>query len=100
MGPAGAGDRSSRRPRALTGLLSRVPELELLELPGNDTCCGAAGSFMLTQPEMAEALARPKREAFEACDAELLVSNNIGCAQHIAGEGIEVLHPLQLMHIA
>ncbi len=88
-----------RRPEAVAGLLSRVPGLAIVELPGNDICCGAAGSYLLTQPAKAEALAQPKRKAFSELGAELLVSNNIGCANHIAGDAIEVVHPLQLMHI-
>ncbi len=88
-----------RRADAPAELLSRVPGLEVVELPGNELCCGAAGSYLLTQPERAEALAEPKREAFVGLGAELLVSNNIGCANHIAGESIEVLHPLQLINI-
>ena len=37
-------------------LLEMIPELQLLPLPESEICCGAAGSYTLTQPEMAQRL--------------------------------------------
>ena len=37
-------------------LLEMIPGLELVPLPESELCCGAAGSYNLTQPEMAERL--------------------------------------------
>jgi glycolate oxidase iron-sulfur subunit len=92
-----------RRPDAVEQLLSRIPELRLEPLAGNDQCCGAAGSYMLTEPEIANALRRPKLEAVQAQRPALLLSNNLGCALHLAGglqeQGIdiEVMHPVELL---
>jgi len=92
-----------RRPDAVEQLLSRIPELELEPLAGNDQCCGAAGSYMLTEPEIANRLREPKLEALEQQQPQLLLSNNTGCALHIAGgmkeQGIdiEVMHPVVLL---
>ena len=84
-------------------LLKLIPELVALELPGNDRCCGAAGTHMLTHPEQADALRAPKIEAFKGMSAEQLVSTNIGCAMHL-GAGLrendrtaEVIHPVRLL---
>src|SRR5262249_44464383 len=41
-------------------LLSMIPGLELVPLPDSEACCGAAGSYNLTQPEMAELVGRRK----------------------------------------
>jgi len=84
-------------------LLSRIPGLELEALAGNDQCCGAAGSYMLTEPQIADALRQPKLDAVKAQQPSLLLSNNIGCALHIAGgmkaqgSDIEVMHPVLLL---
>ncbi|HEX9802633.1 MAG TPA: (Fe-S)-binding protein, partial [Gammaproteobacteria bacterium] len=92
-----------RRPDAVERLLARIPGLELEPLEGNDECCGAAGSYMLTQPENADALRRRKVAAVERQQPQLLLSNNIGCALHLAGglkaQGIdvEVMHPVVLL---
>ena len=41
-------------------LLEMIPGLELVPLPESELCCGAAGSYNLTQPEMADAARRPQ----------------------------------------
>src|SRR5205814_2124789 len=41
-------------------LLASVPGLKLVPLPESDMCCGAAGTYNLTQPEMSEQLAERK----------------------------------------
>ncbi len=92
-----------RRPDAIERLLSRIPGLELEPLSGNDQCCGAAGSYMLTEPQIASQLRQPKLEALQAQQTKLLLSNNTGCALHIAagmkeqGIEVEIMHPVLLL---
>jgi len=92
-----------RRPGAVEELLQRIPALELVPLAGNDQCCGAAGSYMLTESALAAKLRQPKLNALRSQQPQLLLSNNIGCALHIAsgmqaeGIDIEVLHPVLLL---
>src|SRR5690606_25032495 len=45
-----------RQPGQTRTLLGRIPGIELVPLPENGRCCGAAGSYMISQPEMAQAL--------------------------------------------
>ncbi|MCC6917217.1 (Fe-S)-binding protein [Nitrosomonas sp.] len=84
-------------------LLQRIPGIEVVELPGNERCCGAAGTYYLDQPEFAKSLLDAKLQAFEHTGADCLVTANIGCALHIAnglvrkGINIEVLHPVTLL---
>lgn len=92
-----------RHPNVVEQLLQRIPNLELEPLAGNDQCCGAAGSYMLTQPAIANDLRQPKLDALKKQKPGVLISNNIGCALHIAGgmkeQGIdiEVRHPVLLL---
>jgi len=87
----------------LYSILHRIPGIEIVELPGNNRCCGAAGTYFLDQPEFSKALLDEKVQAFEQTDADCLVTANIGCALHIAnglagsGRKIEVLHPVTLL---
>lgn len=91
------------RPEALTQLLQRIPDLKLEPLAGNEQCCGAAGSYMLTETDLANTLRQPKLDAIRTQQPTLLLSNNIGCALHIAtgmkeqGIDVEVMHPVILL---
>jgi glycolate oxidase iron-sulfur subunit len=83
-------------------LLERIPGIDLIDLPENNLCCGAAGAYLLTQPEASASLGRAKIEHLRTSGASLLVTSNTGCALQFrqliqaAGLAIEVLHPVQL----
>lgn len=84
-------------------LLRRIPGAKVVALTGNDQCCGAAGTYFLTQPDMAASLLADKIEAVKAGGARILATSNIGCAMHLAvglkavGIEIEVVHPITLL---
>jgi len=84
-------------------LLRRIPGATVVPLAGNDQCCGAAGTYFLTQPDMAASLLADKIEAVKAGGARILATSNIGCAMHLAvglkaaGIEIEVVHPVTLL---
>jgi glycolate oxidase iron-sulfur subunit len=64
-------------------LLAMIPELELVPLTESELCCGAAGSYNLTQPEMAERLGRRKAENILATGARAVFTGNVGCLLQI-----------------
>ncbi len=84
-------------------LLKRIPALEIISLSGNEQCCGAAGSYMIEQPQMADSLRDDKLKAIKAARPDILVSSNIGCALHLAAGikaaqiNLETLHPISLL---
>lgn len=88
------------QPRAL---LATIPGLEVVDVPDGETCCGAAGLSVLTQPETADALMRVKAEAIASTGASVVASANPGCTMQIAaglravGAPLEVLHPVELL---
>jgi len=69
-----------KQPRAL---LELIPGLELVPLGESEICCGAAGSYNLTQPEMAEALGDRKRDNILTTGAKALFTGNVGCLMQI-----------------
>jgi glycolate oxidase iron-sulfur subunit len=85
-------------------LLQRIPEAIITPLAENGVCCGAAGSYILTQPELSTALGRVKIESLTACQADILVTSNTGCAMQLrqliaeAGLKIPVMHPIELIY--
>lgn len=84
-------------------LLRRIPGAIIEPLDRNNQCCGAAGTYFLTQPEMAASLLADKIEAIKTSGAHILATSNIGCAMHMAsglkeaGYEMEVLHPITLL---
>ena len=56
-----------------------IPGLELGPLNESEICCGAAGSYNITQPEMAERLGMRKAKNLLATGADAIFSSNVGC---------------------
>ena len=88
--------RITKQPREL---LRSVAGKNFVELPESDVCCGSAGSYNLTEPEMAERLQRRKVEHILKSGAQIVVTTNPGCILQIraglkksGAKHIEVLH--------
>lgn len=87
-------------------LLGKVPGLKLVPLSESDLCCGAAGTYNLMHPKMADELADRKLDCVAATHAQILVAGNAGCSLHLSararqrGENIRVMHPVELLHQA
>src|SRR5205807_7669456 len=64
-------------------LLEMIPGLQLLPLAETEICCGAAGSYNLTQPEMAERLGQRKARNILDTRAEAVFTGNVGCVLQI-----------------
>jgi glycolate oxidase iron-sulfur subunit len=90
-------------PRQLLGL---IPGLELVPLAESEHCCGAAGSYSLTQPEMSQQLGRRKARNILATGARGVFSGNVGCLLQIArylraeDPGLWVAHPVDALWAA
>ena len=70
------GQQIRKQPRQL---LEMIPGLELVPLNESEICCGAAGSYNITQPEMAERLGQRKARNLSATGAEAIFTSNVGC---------------------
>lgn len=94
------GQQIRQQPRAL---LQQVPDLQLLEVPESDWCCGSAGIYNLLHPETAQALLDRKMAHLVAVEPQLIVTGNPGCIlqlrQGVARHGLdaEVLHPVEVL---
>ena len=94
------GQKIKSEPRQL---LAQIPGLRLVELAESDWCCGSAGLYNLTEPEMATRLLHRKVGHVLATEAEAVVTANPGCILQIqAGLGahdakIDVLHLVEVL---
>jgi len=72
-----------------------------VELPESDVCCGSAGSYNLTEPEMAARLQRRKTQNILQTGAEVVVTTNPGCILQLrAGLRKAGATQIQVVHIA
>jgi glycolate oxidase iron-sulfur subunit len=84
-------------------LLSRIPGLELLEIPESAICCGSAGIYNLVQPAAANALGDRKAALITPLNPDVIVTGNPGCLLQLQsslarqGRHIPVLHTVQLL---
>lgn len=83
------GQQIRRQPRQL---LEMIPGLELIPLNESEICCGAAGSYQLTQPDMAGRLGRRKAYNLLASGAAAVFTSNVGCLLQI-GRYVRQLKP-------
>ena len=79
--------------------LLRGAGYEPVELAGAGRCCGAAGVYSFTQPELSQQLAQSRVEAIRASGARVVSCGNPGCALQLRGAlreaqlDVRVAHP-------
>lgn len=84
-------------------MLRAIPGLELVPLADADRCCGGAGIYGLTHPELGGEIGGGKVRAVVASGCQVLATGNPGCQMQIgaglrmAGQDIPVVHPVELL---
>lgn len=87
-------------------LLAKIPGLKLVDLPETELCCGAAGTYNLTQPEMSAILSRRKLDNILSTGARAVLTANAGCLLQIAREArvrrepLWIAHPIDLLDLS
>ncbi len=84
-------------------VLRAIPGLELVPLAGASECCGGAGIYGLTQPELGGMIGGDKVRNIVESGAAAVVTGNPGCMMQIgaglrlARSAVAVLHPAELL---
>ena len=92
--------RITDQPRAL---LRSIPGLELVELPNASQCCGAGGTYAITERESSLTVLEAKMQAVRDTGARIVATANPGCVfqlQYGAGRGdnpVEVCYVTDLL---
>ncbi len=80
-----------------------IPGLQLVEMRDSDRCCGSAGIYNLTHPDISMQLLDDKMENVKVTQPEIIVTANAGCLLQLqlgvqrAGLKAEVLHVVDLL---
>jgi glycolate oxidase iron-sulfur subunit len=75
----------------------------LVELADSDTCCGSAGIYNITSPELSMQLLERRMDRLAETGATILAAANPGCMIQLAygvrkrGYRVEVVHPIDLL---
>jgi glycolate oxidase iron-sulfur subunit len=80
-------------------LLEMIPALTLVEMDEAALCCGSAGSYTVTQPEMAGNLRARKLANIHSTNADIVVTANPGCHMHLRAGLHEVGSSAGIIHI-
>jgi glycolate oxidase iron-sulfur subunit len=74
------------------GVLAKLG-YELAPVPDVHACCGSAGTYSITQHELAGRLKRQKLAALQSGMPEAILTANVGCQSHLAtAAGVPVRH--------
>jgi glycolate oxidase iron-sulfur subunit len=94
------GQKITRPPREV---LRAVSGTNMVELPESNWCCGSAGIYNITQPEMSQKLLDRKLSHIHATGAQIVASANPGCTVQLEaglrrmGSAVKVAHPISLL---
>ena len=94
------GQKIRQQPREL---LDAIPGIEDVPLGEADWCCGSAGIYNVTQPELSRQLLHRKVQHIERTRADLVVSANPGCRMQLesglrdSGSRARVVHLMDLL---
>jgi glycolate oxidase iron-sulfur subunit len=90
------GQQIRRQPR---DVLRTIPQLEILEVPESELCCGSAGIYNMVQPEAGEDLGNRKAANILSTQPDAVTTGNPGCLLQIARylDGVPLFHPVELI---
>lgn len=73
----------------------------LTQVPNAHLCCGSAGTYSVTQPELSMQLRDNKLDALESGKPDIIATANIGCQTHLNGAGrTHVRHWIEIVEEA
>lgn len=81
-------------------LLDQLPGVTRIEIEDPGTCCGSAGIYNITQPEMAKTLQQQKWASIERANPQAVVTANPGCLAWLTQAAQEQNSPIKVVHIA
>ncbi|HJX45118.1 MAG TPA: (Fe-S)-binding protein, partial [Geodermatophilus sp.] len=79
---------------------------DLVPVPGEDSCCGSAGTYSLLRPRDSRRVLAPKLDAYEAAGVDYVVTVNPGCQRQLhgglrrRGSAIRAVHLAELLAAA
>jgi len=92
-----------KKPQSVKQLLQFIPKLKITNQNTDHICCGASGTHILLQAQLADQLGDHMIKELTDPAPDLLVTTNIGCALHLGartqarGLNLPVIHPVAII---
>ena len=80
-------------------IIKSIPDVEYIEMPNADRCCGMAGTFSLYYYDLSKQIADKKVEAIKFTGADIVVSSCPGCEIQLIDSLLRNKVPVKVMHI-
>ena len=80
--------------------MSRVRSVRVVEMKEPSACCGSAGIYNITHPEMADKRLSRKMDDIQATGARVVVTNGPGCLLQLRAAAQESKVQVQVKHIS
>src|SRR4029450_11340850 len=93
--PPRTGPRVCPDPRALISAVA-----DFVPVRGDDSCCGAAGTYSLLRPRDSKRILAPKLAAYEAAGVDYVVTVNPGCQRQLHGNLRRRESAIRAVHLA
>jgi L-lactate dehydrogenase complex protein LldE len=81
-------------------LLREVREIDLVELPSADSCCGFGGTFSVKNPDVSAAMLGDKTTAVLSTAARCVTAGDASCLMHIGGGLSRLSSGVRSLHLA
>ena len=84
-------------------LLHCIPGAAVIQVPKGEECCGGAGIYGITHPDLGDHIGGDKVDAVLSTGADVLATGNPGCAMQIGAglqirqSSVQVAHPVELL---
>ncbi|MBI4307001.1 MAG: (Fe-S)-binding protein [Chloroflexi bacterium] len=95
--------QAQRITKAPREILRAIPGLEVIEMAESTICCGAGGTYFLTEPAMSARLGKRKAGNISETGAAIVTTANPGCAIQMKnalrqmGSGVQVKYVVDLL---
>ncbi|HET9476500.1 MAG TPA: (Fe-S)-binding protein, partial [Dehalococcoidia bacterium] len=90
---------AQRLARAPREVLAQITGLRIVDMPHADRCCGSAGVYSLTQPEMSLQILDSKMAEVESTGAGVIATANPGCMAQLEAGARRRNLPRRVVHV-
>ena len=80
-------------------VIKSIPDIEYVEMPDADRCCGMAGPFSIYYYDLSQKIASKKMEGVKATEADIVATACPGCQIQLIDNIIKNKMPQRVMHL-